>query len=332
MNDQLLRTLTAADPARGVPVAPGDCDALLRRASHDVTNYDLGAPVRRRRVLLVAAAVAALTVTGTTAAVLLRAGPPADPGTPLVPAPSVAAGHCLDRIADRVAAGTAKASSDGATGRYEYLRTSFLSGSATQMQDGRFANLRYQAETSTWTADGRQRRRTVTQAPTFADEASRAFYTARPDMLPPVGTQTVDVPAGEFEHPDLPAADPAAMAAALHQPRENGPSQAVAGAAGLTRSRVLPAAHRAALLRFLAATDGVSCTGEQTDPAGRTGIAVSAPLGNGPQPSPGDHGAETVLVDPSTGEILAAGYTDATGTTWSSVFLERGYTDTRPAL
>lgn len=41
MNEQILDLLTAADPARGVPVVPGDVEALLRRASHDVTGYDL---------------------------------------------------------------------------------------------------------------------------------------------------------------------------------------------------------------------------------------------------------------------------------------------------
>jgi hypothetical protein len=327
MNEKILDLLTAADPARDVPVVPGDVEVLLRRASHDVTGYDLRPPARRRRLLVAAAAaVAVVAVTGTTVAVLVRGGPPADPGVPVVPAPSVTP-SCLDRLAD----GVTKAPHDGVRGAFEYLRTSGTSGGTVQMKNGKFASMMYQVETATWTAaDGSQRRRATTQPPTYADETSRIFFRDNPGMLPTLGTSTADLPPAEVSRPDVPAADPAAMAEALYRPRENGPSQAIFGVEDLVRARVLDAAHRTALLRFLARTDGVACAGEATDPVGRTGIAVSAPTGAGPRPSPGDHGGESVLVDPATGEIIAAGYTDGTGTTWHTLYLERGFTDTRP--
>jgi hypothetical protein len=330
MNDRLLQTLTAADPARDVPVAPGDVEALLRLASHDVTSYDLRPPVRRRRLLATAAAIVAVAaVTGTTAAVVLRGGAPAGPGVPQTSVPTSVAPGCLERIAG----GIRPAPYDTAKGRYEYLRRSELVGSSTQMQNGEFAEVRYEVEISTWTAtDGAQRRRVVTGAATFADEAARVFYRDNPAMMPAAGTETFDLPPGDVDRTELPAPEPAAMADRVYQPRENGPSQAIVGAGGLTRARVLPAAHRAALLRFLAGTPGVGCAGEQTDPVGRTGVVVSAPIGAGPHPSPGNLGAEAVLLDPATGEILAAGTAGAGGIVWGSVFLERGFTDTRPPL
>ncbi|MET7419531.1 CU044_5270 family protein [Dactylosporangium sp. NPDC005555] len=327
MTERILDQLTATDPARGVPVAPGDVEALLRRASHDVTSYDLDGPARgRRRVLLAAAAIVAVgAVTGTTA-VLLRGSPLPAP-VPAVPAPSVATG-CVDRLAD----GAGAAPYDTSRGAYEYLRTSSMSGGTVQMQNGKFANVTYMVERSTWTAaDGSRRVRTVTQQPTYPDETSRTFFRDNPGRLPELGTTMEDQPAGEVSRQEIPAADPAAMADALYRPRENGPSQAVNGVTGLVQARVLDLPHRAALLRFLARTDGVACAGEQTDPSGRTGVVVTAPVGAGPQPSPGDSGAQSVLVDPATGDVLAAGYTDDTGTIWSAVFLERGFTDERPS-
>ncbi len=97
------------------------------------------------------------------------------------------------------------------------------------------------------------------------------------------------------------------------------------GVAGLNRERVLGFAHREAVLRFLATTDGVMCRGEDTDPTGRTGITVSAGRGPGPAPSPANRDREYLLFDPRTGELLASSATGAGE--WSIVYLERGRTD-----
>ena len=335
MNDRTLDLLAAGDPAREVPVAPGDVEALLRRAALDVTNYEVRVPDRRRRALVaVAAGVAVAAVAGTAVAVLTRPG--ADPAAPPVPtvsapvpaSPSVAAG-CLDRIADSMTA----APYDTAKGAYEYLKTSSLGGDTVQMQDGRFAQAFYQVEISTWTAaDGSQRRRTVTQKVTYADETSEAYFRTHPGQLRPTDPRVEDIPATQAGRAPVPAADPKAMADALFRPQEGGPSQALAGVADLVGVRVLDAAHRAALLRFLARLDGVACGGEATDPIGRAGIRVSAPLAWGPQPSPGEQGSEVLLVDPATGDILATGYDGGTGTIWRDTYLERGFTDSRPPV
>jgi hypothetical protein len=222
---------------------------------------------------------------------------------------------------------------DGQTGRYEYIHTTGDSGDQTEMpgRSGALATALFSVDTSRWLApDGSGRVRVVRGAPTYPDEASRSFYTQHPELGPKAGTETNDLHPGDLAVTPLPAADPAAMGQALYQPRENGPSQALVGVADLNRERVLDLAHRAAVLRLLAGTDGVTCRGEQTDPAGRTGIAVSADRGRGLQPSPGDQGREYLLVDPQTGEILASGAGNATaaaGVAWSTVYLERGHAD-----
>ncbi|MDG6106835.1 hypothetical protein Daura_29735 [Dactylosporangium aurantiacum] len=326
MNDPTLDLLTAADPARDVPVPLGDVETLLRRASGDVTGYDVTMPVRhRRRALIGVAAAVVVAVTG--AVVLNRA--PAGPDTPPPLAPpgtaaSSAPAGCLDRIAD----GMGPAPYDTAKGAYEYLRTRSLSGSIFVTQDGRFATASYEVETSTWTAaDGSQRRRVVVPQPTFPDETSEAYFRAHPDRGMKVGTRVEDVPAGEAGRVDVFAA----MTAIFRQSAEGDPSRTLAGAADLVGSRVLDASQRATLLRFLARTNGVTCTGTLTDPVGRTGVAVTAPMDAGPSPSPGDRPARLLVVDPATGEILASGVTDTGGTTWDAVHLERGFTDSRPA-
>jgi hypothetical protein len=86
-------------------------------------------------------------------------------------------------------------------------------------------------------------------------------------------------------------------------------------------------AGRAALLRFLATTSGLTCAGTHDDPAGRTGTAVAAT--STPTPGTGDDRQGLLLFDPSTGELLDAGHRVGTGpAVWTTQWLERGYRDT----
>jgi hypothetical protein len=85
------------------------------------------------------------------------------------------------------------------------------------------------------------------------------------------------------------------------------------------------AEHRAALLRFLATTDGLHCAGTAQDPAGRTGTMVgySAP------PEVAGAWEDLLLFDPGTGELLDSGGRDGAGPpSWHTQWLERGRTDT----
>jgi hypothetical protein len=328
MSKRVRELLEAADPARGIQVGAGDVEALLQLAGNDITSHDAVVPARRAPwLVVVGAAFAAIAVAATTITVLRPT--PGPPVPSIVPGTSGVQAHCLTTIADRLRA----TSYDGRTGRYEYLRTMGRAGMSTEMpgKPGSMAPMLFSVEMSRWrAADGSGRMRIVRGAPTYPNEASRDFYDQHPGTRPKEGTETNDLRPGDLSVNPLPAADPAAMDRALYQPREHGPSQALVGVADLNRQWVLDSAHRSAVLRFLAGTDGVTCRGEQTDPAGRTGIAVSADRGRGPQPSPGDQGREYLLVDQQTGEVLASGGGDATaagGVTWSTVYLERGHTD-----
>ncbi len=332
MSRQVRELLEDADPARGYPVGVGDVEALIRLGDSDITDYDNVTPRYRRSSWPVAAVVAFAAVAVVAVSVVaLRPAPVASgslapsliPGTEDSSAP-----QCLTQLV----AGLRPAAHDGQTGRYEYLHLTEGSGGSTEIpgKHGVFATALYQVDRSQWlAADGSGRVRSTPGTPSFPDATSRDYYAAHPDMLPKAGTtETNDLRPGELPFTAMPAADPAAMGAALYQPRENGPSQALVGVADLNRARVLDAAHRAAELLFLAGLDGVTCGGNQTDPAGRTGVLVSADRGRGPRPSPGDQGREYLLVDPQTGDILASGGGNATGPiTWSTVYLERGYSD-----
>ncbi|GGM12207.1 MULTISPECIES: hypothetical protein [Micromonospora] len=330
MNRRIPEMLADADPARGVDVGPGDVEALLDRARTDVTSYAPVAPARWRPSRLVPLGAFALVLVA--AAVFAALRPPVvslTPGTPgMLPEPTAVPAPCLVTIADRLQA----TRYDGTSGRYEYLHLARSSGMSMELPGGggRFASARYPEETTRWLAeDGSGRVHEVRGALAYPDEESQQFFSANPGLRPRTGTTTTVLSPGEVALLPLPAADPDAFDQALYQPRDNGPSHALVGVADLNRERILDAAHRRAVLRFLATTDGVVCRGEQTDPEGRPGVVVSADRGRGPRPSPGYQGREYLLFDPHTGELLADGSgADATGAvTWSTRYLERGRTD-----
>ncbi|PZG16055.1 hypothetical protein C1I95_18435 [Micromonospora craterilacus] len=326
MSERLRELLAAADPARGVQVGPGDVEAVLDRARDDVTSYATAVPPRRRAWWVVP--VAALAVVAT-AVVVVRGvgGPPASPQPYLPPGSTSESAPCLAEIADQLAA----TPYDGRTGRYEYLRMTWAGGGSVEMPvaDAGMATIWYSEETTRWLAeDGSGRLRQVRGTPTYPDEKSREYFEQHRELTSET-TRTTELAPGDLDVTALPAADPTAMAQALYRPRENGPAQALASVADLNRERVLDSAHRAAVLRFLAATDGVVCQGEDTDSVGRTGVAVSAGRGQGPRPSPAGHDREYLLFDPRTGELLASGAktTTAGNVEVGTVYLERGRTD-----
>ncbi|MEV0136878.1 hypothetical protein AB0H83_51720 [Dactylosporangium sp. NPDC050688] len=323
MSKQVRALLENADPARGVVVGHGDAEAVLRRAATDITSYEAVPPRRTTRRAVLAVAVAAVAVVAGAAGLTLpghRPAPGPMPGPPAVQGSSGTAPNCLAALADHLA----PAPYDGGTGRYEYLHTRSRGGFTSEVPGkSTFASAAWEVEVKLWNAADGSGRRVADRGPVqYRDEASRTFFAAHPKMLR-AAHEDRTFAAGERELRPVPKAEPAAMAEQLYQPRENGPSAALAGVADLNATRILDAAHRAAVLRFLATTDGVTCAGETQTDLG-TGLLVTTPIGQGPHPSPGDNGSEALLFDTRTGELMASG----TGPgRWATVYLDRGYTD-----
>jgi hypothetical protein len=311
MTQRTWELFQQADPARDVQVGDGDVEAVLQAAAVDITPE--AAPVRRRRwqpPRLLVAGVAFAAVAGvTTIALALRPAPSMPPGQPHSPGLP-----CLTAIADDLQ----PAPYDGQSGRYEYQRRVVFANPWDTTADGKDYTVQWTEDQSQWlAADGSGRIRTVHSPFRYPDAASQAFYAQHPEELPNNGTITEDLAKGEYPLPQMPAPDPASMERQLYQPRENGPDQALVGVAELNKARIPDAAHRAALLRFLATTTGLACDGPVDDPAGRTGTAVISTMTQG-----------LLLFDPSTGELLAAGQCTATGqVVWQQQWLERGYRD-----
>jgi hypothetical protein len=324
MTQRTWELFQQADPARGVRVPDGDVEAVLRAAAIDITP-ELG-PVRHRRwqpPRLLVAGIAFAAVAGVLATVLvLRPGSGRQPAAPVLShSPGL---PCLTAIADNLQA----APYDGQSGRYEYQRWVLSPNSSDTMTGGKQYTVQWTEDQSQWIAgDGSGRVRTVRTGFGYPNAASQTYYSQHPDEIPPGGTQTDDLAKGEYSLAQLPAPDPDAMQRQLYQPRENGPGQALVGASDLNRSRILDAAHRAALLRFLATTTGLTCAGTADDPAGRTGTAVGSTSTQ--TPGTGQAWQSLLLFDPNTGELLDAGYRAGTGPmVWSTQWLARGYSDT----
>ncbi|MEV0570143.1 hypothetical protein [Dactylosporangium sp. NPDC050588] len=329
MTERTLDLLAAADPARDAPVGPGDVETLLRLAANDVTSYELHLPDRRRRRALagVAAAVAVVAVTGAAAALVLDRAPANRPV-----APRVWPSDCLAELA----AGLHAAPYEATTGQYEYVRNAVRFSDRLPMPDG-IAWVQYVGEYSTWTTADRRnvRLRTVTESVTFADDASRAYFQSHPERVRTVGTTVVDVRQGvppEFMGTSSPPPPDSLIDTLDNTGSTFPPARVLARASGMYGNQILDVATRSALLRFIAAADGVVCAGEATDPTGRRGVAVTGPLDSSLERGPFEHGVNRIIVDPSTGDLLAAGYADGTGTIWLAVYLERGFTDSRPAV
>ncbi|GAA0905983.1 hypothetical protein [Virgisporangium aurantiacum] len=317
MSKQVRALLESADPARGVVVDRGDAEAVLRRAATDITSYNAVPPRRTTRRTGLAVAVATVAVAVAVGLMLpgnrLAFGPM--PGSTAIQDSS----NCLAALANHLG----PAPYDGGTGRHEYLHTRSFGGLSSEVPGtSTFASATWEVEVKLWSAADGSGRRVADRGPVqYRDDASRAFFLAHPNMLR-AAHEDHTFAAGERELRPMPRAEPAAMAKQLYQPRENGPSAALVGVADLNAARVLDAAHRAAVLRFLATTAGITCVGETQTDVG-AGFLVTAPTGKGPHPT-GDNGTEALLFDTRSGELMASGIGPGR---WTTVYLNRGYTD-----
>ncbi|GAA3456602.1 hypothetical protein [Dactylosporangium matsuzakiense] len=303
MNHQELHArLEAADPARNVPIGPGDPDAVLRRAA---AAADLDPPGRRRALAVAAVALAVVAVI-TGAAVLLRPHPSVQPAPPPV-VPTVRAG-CLAELAGQVQ----PAPYDGVRGAYEYQRQSIPGSRVYAIPDhpGQVAGAYWHTEVQTWrAADGSGRRVTDNGTVTIGDNASLEYFQAHQDQLPTPAAHEDE----SFGPGRLPAAAELDLSVALP------PAQALAKVAELNTDRIPGRDQRAAILRYLAALPGLACEGLMNVGDPGTGLLVTARSGASPAPGPGGGDAAAVF-NRSTGELMAFG---RTGGRWKCVYLQR---------
>jgi hypothetical protein len=81
---------------------------------------------------------------------------------------------------------------------------------------------------------------------------------------------------------------------------ENGPAERLVAIQDAYRSMPIPPAVRAAMLRYLTATPGLSVAGTVTDRAGRAGIAFALDSDYSGLPT-----HYVLIIDPQTGQLLA---------------------------
>jgi hypothetical protein len=194
------------------------------------------------------------------------------------------AAAALRRIADR----TATLPDTTGDGRYALVETRSWN-LFTRVEGGeRVTSAVVESRTSTWTADDGSGRvmdvyRVPGKGPHVEDDTRRAGELA---LMWPLRS--------------LPA-DDAALARELERnhPVENGPAERLVAVADAYRQMPLAPDVRAAVLRYLATTPGLTLTGRVTDRAGREGIAVSVESDYSGLPT-----RYTLIFDPDDGRLL----------------------------
>ena len=301
--------LRATDPVRDHAAdagLDGRAEADLRRilATAGADPARLGRPARpRRRDARLLAAAAAVTVVGValTGVVsgglgLLPAGDPAYAATPqrlTVLAPVSAAGLPADAdaatVLNAIAARTAVLRDDTGSGRYARMENE---GWAlwTRVAGDQVTSEVVPQRTTVWAA-GDGSGRLVSRRDGPGDD------TATEDQALGPGGRSFMWPLGSL------SADDALLARQLEQghPVENGPAERLVAVADLVAEQPLSPAVRAAVLRYLARTPGLSVDGIVADRSGRRGVAVHLDTTMSGLPE-----RRTLIVDPDDGRVLGA--------------------------
>jgi hypothetical protein len=304
-NDPLVRiAATIMDPRYGEPVPPTSVTAgqLLERAKQQQRRTTLrrltwlGAP-SLVAILVVVILAAADFFSGARHVVPVTAplshAPARAPQPPPVPL-HLSSGTALAARPQLVAlvARTRARADRVAPGRYTYIHNQ--TWSRRDASSGPSGQSGVRDEQLWWAAD-RSGRQVVAEASAVPTAGAPAATTGAPaygavsDYRP--GELAVVV--------GSPSVDPAILASQLadYQPFTEGPQAPLRAVVQVYRYHALDAAHRAAAIRVLADTTGLRYRGQVTDPAGRTGIAISVDS---------DRGAtrDVAVFDPATGQLL----------------------------
>lgn len=291
-NDPLVRIAAhILDPSHAEPVPPtavtaGQLIQLASRQQRDAFRRRLrwlGAPI------FIGVLVAAIIMTGAGFFSGVRhPGPVSAPlvhatsHTPLTPPKPLrlAAQETPARAQLAALAGHARACADRvAPGRYTYVHTvAWSEQDATTAQDEQL-----------WWAANHSGRQIVAEVDSV--RASGApLYGSVGDFRP--GELSVVI--------DSPSSDPAVLSIQLsqYQSFKPGPQIPLRTVVDLYRYHALDAAHRAAAIRVLSDTDGLLYGGRVTDPAGRTGLAITVA-------DPGRTTRDVAVFEPATGRLLS---------------------------
>ncbi|MEV4413021.1 CU044_5270 family protein, partial [Catellatospora sp. NPDC049609] len=227
----------------------------------------------------------------------VEAGPVLAPVAYQYPDDAPEAGTRLRALAGRITA----ADHDGESGKYGYHRVK--SWGAVRQTSPEGLEMSYVLDEQSWVAaDGSGRLHTVQLPPEFPSARSREYWLPKLAEQTAAGSaDTVDDLGPGLAGPAGPPPTGPALRERLHRGgRAADPLRAVMDLFG---GHVLPLAHRAEILRELAAVPAVSWRGEVRDRAGRNGVAVTA---DDPQ-----HRIQLLLVfDPQTGDLLAYEHLD----------------------
>jgi hypothetical protein len=274
----ILATPRVVAPAAAPPV-PARRPVAARRPGR------LGLAVALATVLVVALSIAVL---GRTPGLDRPAGG-AYAATP-APLQYTPAGEDAAAALRRIAARTASLPDTTGDGRYALVETRSWDLFTLVDGDERVTSAVVESRASTWTADDGSGR------------TARMYQV--PGDRPHVDDRTMSAGELSLMWPlrSLPA-DDAALARELERghPVENGPAERLVAIADAYRQMPLPPDVRAAVLRYLATTPGLTLTGRVVDRAGRDGLAVSVDSDYSGLPT-----RYTLIFDPDDGRLLGS--------------------------
>jgi hypothetical protein len=320
-NDNLMRELQGLDPVRPGELEnaadSGDATALLARIVSVDPESPGSAPLlddrperaqrgRRRRLRLPKLALGGVAAVAVAAVLLLVIGLPGGGG---------GSGGGSDRLAgtlDSAAQAAASQPGAGAERPYTYLKTQEVSVNTTDVDQRSWRT--YQSTTrEEWvTRDGSGRLRVVAGPSRFVGSGDRAEWegAGRPNfLLLGFGKRTerrwlaAGMLRGGVEK--LPT-EPAALAARLREEAEAGHGELPVPAATLgliaedLRNPVASPRLRRALFQAAKLVPGMRYLGKETDPGGRSGIAVGITIAR-----PGGPTVYSMILDPRSAEVLA---------------------------
>ncbi|MFI5909266.1 RNA polymerase sigma factor [Dactylosporangium sp. NPDC051541] len=290
--------------------------AVMRR---DDSGWEI-APLRRRPVLAVAAVALTCLLVIVGVAILARPDPDAKP-TPAKSPTHSGPTNCVTELADHVR----KAPYDGADGEYFYQRVRRVTGVGIALggPGNPFARADFTIDEQSWTNRDSVRFQVNDRGPvTYADDASRDYFTAHPEIIPPAHDEQ------EIGRVARPRQDIETIGGLFSTSAKNINGTLLSTRLdyynSLNRNQALiGVGARQEFLRYLEARPDVTCGGITQTEAG-PGLLITAQPGDSynpsAQPTRSVTAAIAVVLDMRTGELIAHGTVPGQ---WDTLYLQR---------